>query len=290
MVELQQWTGDARIDALVSGIVTIIELTFPDRVRGYYLVGSYGETNAIALSDVDLEILFRDTLTSEERVRLLLLRDAIRSIAPIHVDLAIKDEAALSTSDTVALKRASLFLYGQDTRDVIPLPTMEVYLQHISGPTHRGLTQRFHTPPIVFPLTYPDPADEFYGYIPERFKGVHGDIKAWVLHVGWLATFLIVYRIGVYVPSKSQMLPLYRQHIHDEWLPFVEAVFQNGRERWGYNLPTSVEDRALLRDLCGQTLAFENHAANAYLAYLRRERDSGDRAFAMERLRDFEVD
>lgn len=287
MVDLHAQTGISQIDRLITGIVEIIEAAFPQRVRGYYLVGSYSDEVSVARSDLDLEILFKDALSPQENQRITALKSGIRTIAPLHIDLGIKDEASLSQSDTVALKLASRFLYGTDTRDTIPLPATDVYLHNISGPTHRGLTQRFRSSPVTMPLVYPDPNDEFYGYVPERWRGIHGDIKMWVLHVGWLATFLIVYHAGVHIASKKRMLALYRKHSADEWLPFVESVSQNGRERWGYDLPINPEDRALLRTLCQQTLAFENHVAQEYLTYLKKEHDSGDSAFASERLKDF---
>jgi hypothetical protein len=250
-------------------------------------VGSFSAGKSVARSDIDFELLFKDSLSSDEHQRITALKSGLRQLAPLPIDLGVKDEESLPQSDTVGLKLASRFLYGTDTRDTLPLPPMSVYLHNISGPTHRGLTHRFRVPPVTIPLDFPHPDEEFYGYVPERWKGIHGDIKMWVLHVGWLATFLIAYRAGVYVASKQHMLSLYRQHIDDAWFPFIEVVSQNGRERWGYDLPINPEDRALLRTLCQQTLAFENHVAQEYLTYLKKEHDFGDSAFAAERLNHF---
>jgi predicted nucleotidyltransferase len=42
---------------VVRGLVELFELVFPARIRGYYLLGSFAEGTAVALSDIDLMVL-----------------------------------------------------------------------------------------------------------------------------------------------------------------------------------------------------------------------------------------
>ncbi len=289
MITLKDTTGNADIDEMLTGVITVYEAAFPNRIRGYYLVGSYGDNTPVSTSDIDLEIIVKGSLTPEEDARQQAIKDGLRAIAPIGLDLPLNAEDDLHKIDTVAIVQASKFVYGEDTRTSIPLPSIDLYLRRITTPVQRGLTFRFRTENVTLPLNYPLPDDEFYGYVPERWKGAHGDIKMWVLNIGWLTTFLIAQQAGIFVPSKRHMLPLYRDHINDEWTEFLTEVYENGRTRWAYNLPESTQEQALMRDLCRQTLAFENHVARIYVDYLRDEVKHGDRDLAEERLAKFNI-
>ncbi|MGB1289098.1 MAG: hypothetical protein ACPG7F_21370, partial [Aggregatilineales bacterium] len=268
MIELKQSTGNPDIDHYIEAIISIYETTFPARIRGYYLVGSYGDDTAVSGSDIDMEILFKDAMTSDEIQQCNTLKAACRTLSPIHLDLPTKTEANLAEEDTVALKLNSKFVYGEDTRALMPLPAMDVYLSNISLPAHRGLTFRLRGDTVSLPLDYPVPEDEFYGYIPDIYRTGTTPIKLWVVHVGWLATFLLVYQAKVYVPSKRHMLQLYREHINDAWTDFIAEVYERGRNEWHYKIPQDDDDLAHFKDLCRQTLAFEIHAASVYLKYL----------------------
>lgn len=271
MIQLTSTTSDPQIDDILLAIITIYETVFPQRIRGYYLIGSYGDDSAIVGSDVDLMIVFKGTVSPTEYAQQDSIKASCRTLCPLHLDLPIIAEADFEKSDTVALKQGSKFIYGTDTRDSIPSPTHDVYLQSISTPTQRGLTFRFRQERITLPLDYPVPDDPYLGYIPHPYVISSTPIKLWVLNVGWLATFLVVYHAEVYIPSKRHMLKAYETHIGDEWRDFIAAVYENGRNRWAYQIPEEPKDYDLFLDLCRRTLAFENHVAPIYLDYLKND-------------------
>ncbi|GAB5491525.1 MAG: hypothetical protein Phog2KO_17400 [Phototrophicaceae bacterium] len=287
MPRLIQSTNNTVIDTYIEAIINIYESAFPNRIRGYYLVGSYGDNTAIANSDIDMEIVFKGALSEDEQARCDSIKESCRTLTPIHLDLPVKSEATFEQSETVALKLASQFVYGDDTRDTIPLPKMDVYLRKISIPTQRGLTFRFRSEQVSLPYDYPVANDAYYGYIPDIYKNGATPIKLWVLNVGWLATFLVVYQAKVYVPSKRHMLKLYPEHINDDWTDFITEVYENGRNKWHYQLPQTETDLNYFKSLCEQTLAFENYVAEIYLEYLKTELQDGDKSLAKERLSAF---
>ncbi len=287
MPQLEQSTHDKTSDVYIEAIINIYESAFPNRVRGYYLVGSYGDDTYISNSDVDMEIVFKETLSDGEKMRCENIKKSCRALTPIQLDLPVKDEANLHQFDNVALKLASKFVYGEDIRQSIPLPDMETYLKNISIPTQRGLTVRFRSEVVKLPLEYPVENDGYYGYIPYTYRNVSTPIKLWVFNVGWLATFLLVYKARVYVPSKRHMLRLYREHINDEWTDFITEVYENGRNKWHYQIPKGKDDTVLFERLCQQTLAFENYVANVYISYLQQELQSGNSTLANLRLNAF---
>ena len=271
MAHLLQSSGNPAIDDYLEAIIAIYETAFPGRIRACYLVGSYADGTALPESDVDVEILFKGQMTAEERNRCDVLKTACRALCPIDLDFPVRAEKTLQTQNTIGLKLASKLLYGEDTRDSMPLPAMDDYLAWVSASVQHGLTARFRSEQVTLPLNYPIPDAEFYGYIPKNHKDGATPLKLWAVNIGRLASFLVVYHARVYVPSKRQVLPLYREHINDKWLKFITDVYEKGRNTWHYQIPQQ-DERTHLKALLQQTLDFETVVARIYLNYLREER------------------
>jgi hypothetical protein len=136
------------------------------------------------------------------------------------------------------------------------------------------------TAPVRSPLTYPDPAGEFFGYDRRPVRLADGSLESstrdLIRATGWEATALIAWRAGGYVARKSDCHRLYQQHIGDKWAPLLATIYQNCRQQWNYRIPTSPADRALLRQLCGRALEFENAFLAAYKSYLLGELQGAD--------------
>jgi hypothetical protein len=147
---------------------------------------------------------------------------------------------------------------------------------------------------LTYPLMYPDPDDEFYGYTRKRFPvwyppDVTAGLKELVTTIGRLATAIIALRAGRYVPQRADSVTIYRETIGDEWSGYLAEIYEAGKGRWGYLVPTDPAERAHLRDLCRQTLAFENHFLAVYRNFLLAESHDADptrRAAATQRLHD----
>jgi hypothetical protein len=84
--------------------------------------------------------------------------------------------------------------------------------------------------------------------------------------VGKPALAMVTAEARIYVKNKTDCLVQYQQHIHDEWASLLEEVYANCRERWHYRIPEDAGEQYLLKELCQQTLAFENH----FLRYYRQ--------------------
>ena len=59
-VALLDSTGNDKADAILQNIVGIYERAFPNRIRSYYVVGSYADGTAVSTSDIDACIVFKD--------------------------------------------------------------------------------------------------------------------------------------------------------------------------------------------------------------------------------------
>src|SRR5262245_6000353 len=85
--------GDARVDQTLRDVVAMIEERLPERVRGYYLVGSYAVGEARPSSDIDLIVLVKGELAEGERERFASVRNACRRFSPIPLDITVQSEA-----------------------------------------------------------------------------------------------------------------------------------------------------------------------------------------------------
>jgi predicted nucleotidyltransferase len=278
-VELRFSTENDLADEILGGVIGIWENIFPGRVSGYYLFGSYSTGTADASSDLDLAILFKDRFQDDaETDQAQRLCERLEALNPaITVDMFYVSEDSVQQPDRVSvalrLKRSSVLLYGEDTRHRIAAEPDERYVRdsmHI--PYYSSRFGRPNQDVLTFPLDYPDPHGEFFGYDGWRLDNRHRrGMKMLVVIVSRIATALVALRTGQYVGSKQESAQLYRTCINDEWADLVEQVYACCKTRWGYRIPRTLGDQAQLRALCQRALAFENHFFSLYQTYLVQE-------------------
>lgn len=283
-IKLAKATENVLIDSYLRELIGVFEAAFPDRVRSYYLIGSFATGGAIRTSDVDLRVIFKDRFAEGEAARVEQLRDDCHLLGMLPLDLPLRCEEDLLTGegDLFAIKTASLFLYGTDIRKRLPLPSVADYTRRVTGAAYRNIVLRLRKrKAATYPLEYPDPQNEFYGY------AVAGTTQLFVVTIGWAATCAVAMTGQRYVAKKSDWLAHYQEHVGDEWVPFLTAVYDVCRSRWEYEIPKDDEQREALRGLCRAALGFENYYLTLYRAYLLRELghdDQRSQRFALERL------
>jgi len=276
MIELRNTTGNALTDDVMRGTIGLCELCFPNRVRGYYIVGSYGDRTAVSSSDLDLDVVFKGSMVDGERQRLAWLEDHLRLVSPIDIDFGLVGEQYLFEHGDAIVKIAGRCVYGEDILEQIPLLPLDQYVRQCMHRPYRFFASMRNNPDVLpFPMQFPDPDDEWGGYARRMVRLAdgteHPTTKNMVVSAGWAATAIIALRAGQYVANKSDCLRLYRAHINDEWMPLLDALYTVCRGRWSYFLPTDPVDRSYLRTLCEQTLAFENHFLAIYRDFLLGE-------------------
>ncbi|HEY7091673.1 MAG TPA: hypothetical protein VH393_00745 [Ktedonobacterales bacterium] len=286
-------TENALVDALLHEIVTHFEAAFPGRVRGYYVIGSYSDASSVSTSDLDLDIVFKRRFESDdERERARDLCATLQAQTEIELDLDIGDEESLRDGLSPNLKLAGLCVYGEDIREQYPILPIGAWTRDRMHTSYYRLGSLFgRTAPVRAPLTYPDPAGEYYGYDRRSIRIADGSLapstRDLIRATGWAATALIALRAGRYVARKSECHRMYQEFIGDDWAPLLEAIHEDCWQRWNYRIPTEPTDRALLRHLCARTLDFENAFLATYKIYLLGELRSADaegRRFAHETL------
>jgi hypothetical protein len=113
-------SGDARADAFLRRFVGAVEAAVAGRVRGYYLVGSYADGTAVAVSDLDLVVLVRGHLDDAVGAAVRRLGDQLAPLCPARLDLTVSGEAD-ATRDKPFVKYGGRLVAGEDVRDRLVL-------------------------------------------------------------------------------------------------------------------------------------------------------------------------
>lgn len=251
-------TGQLQIDDTIRGIIGIFEAAFPTRIRSYYLVGSYADSSATPLSDIDIRIIFKDDFTAGEEEKMRQVRHYCRLISPIPIDCPPLSEARLLHDvnwlhEPLGIKSDGQLLYGEEIRDSFGEPEFSAYVRNVTAVPVQRFARIRQQDGLSFPLTYPDPTGEFFGYDDETGPawGKVPGTKGLVHMIGFAATCLIAFQSERIVTRKSDWLRLYKETIGDEWAPFLEDLYRKCKETWLYRIPENKDERHQLREICG---------------------------------------
>ncbi len=279
-VSLLNSVRNRRVDDIIRGVIGIFESVFPNRIRGYYLKGSYTDGTAVPASDIDVDILFVDSFRSrEEHEKAQQTSEYCSLISPIELELNLYGEGQALRIGLPELKFASILLHGEDIRDKLVLIPLEWWQRSLMHVPYRFFSRIREKPEfLVFPLNYPDPEGEFYGYdIREACAadgGMHPGTKEIINCVGKSALAIIALKANIYVNDKNDCLKQYRTRINDEWTDLIQDVYAKCRRTWEYCVPENTDDRKQLRNIAERTLAFENYFLNLYKKFLLAELES----------------
>jgi predicted nucleotidyltransferase len=293
-IQLHEPTAILTVDQTLAEMIAIIEQHLPQRVLGYYLVGSYAVGEAVPASDIDLIVVFKEELTAEDQQYFLAVRDRCKQASSYTLDLSAESEAKLRRVGAVWFQTASRCLYGADIRPQIPRKPIEAHLRDLMHGIYFLLARvRSNLPRLTVPLDYPDPTDQLYGYDQRQIRdGDHTrtvGTKDLVTNTLAIANVLTLRRSGRYVGSgkKADIPEQYQQWVADQWAWLVAEVYHTCRYRWDYVVPVGRAEQAHLRRLCHDVLGFENHFLSVYRSYLLEELQHTDAAtvrFAVQRL------
>ena len=287
-------TGDERADDTIRMLVADYERIFPGRICGYYVLGSYADGTAVPLSDLDMAIVFHGELTPEESTIAQRVAEDSNCRSPIRLNINIAARNELSVNTSTLLKLGSLLVYGDDIRAELRLPPLDAYRRWVTGGPYRFSGQVLRGVDLLpYPLDYPDPDGEFYGYDRKRIAewypaDVERGTKELVTAMARIATAILAVRAGAYVARKEEAIRLYAEIVGGGWTGYLQALYEKCKLQWHYRIPEGRLDREELRLLCRQTLDFENHyfaLHRDYLLGLLGSSEPGDREFAAEQLR-----
>ena len=280
MYTLAYSANDPKINQILQGVIGVFEKVFLGRICGYYLQGSYGSSNAIPNSDLDLYVIFKENFHDPvEAMKAMSLGKSCAQISSVLLEIKLAAEAQLSLPENAGIamnfKHSTQFLYGEDIRNQVPTTSSEEWMRWAMHAPITSLLVTRNAEFLVVPLDYPDSQAEFYGYerqtIPCKDSIERPSSKWLISTVSWIATALVAMQTEQYVGSKGQAVELYKTYINDEWTNLVEQVYELWRNRRHYLIPENVDERQTLRSMCRETLSFSNYFLSRYRSFLLRE-------------------
>jgi len=282
-------TGISRIDQIICGSIGILETLFPNRIRAYYLVGSYADGGYTSNSDIDVVPLFKGVMKNNEEVIYRQVVEYMNKLSLVHLGFGLRNENESFREGGVGIKIGSVLLYGEDVRDQIPLTPLEQYCQSLINTSIELIRyQRGNPEQLFFPLDYPA-RDEFYGYLKEEDS--QGTIRegtaAIFTHLMFLASSIVTLKTGKYNASKSFSWKFYRDYAGDEWDSFLQEWYILGRRQWGNEVPSTSEELNQLKHLCQKALAFENEfwaIAKDFILNRLDSKDEKQRRWAQQKI------
>jgi hypothetical protein len=281
-IVLQYSTGDTHVDRLIQNVIAQFERAFPARIAGYYVEGSYADQTAVATSDLDLTLVFRERFaTTGERERAQRLVATCKGLSTLELDVTLVEEVQLRQQVDPLFKLGARLLYGQDTRDTMPLVPITQWAKQRMHAAYWLMINVLQRPqPVQAPIAFPQPMAPFYGYAARMMKLADGSevptTRNLVRVTGWIATARIAYEARQYIIRKRACAPAYRRLIGDEWADLLAQIDQRCRIAWQYRIPNTVAEQQELCMILNRTLAFENHFLTRYRRFLLFELGSGD--------------
>lgn len=140
-VPLLQSTEHQKVDEILQGIIGIFEKTFPTRIRAYYLIGSHATGDAVCTSDLDVVIVFKGKLLSDEETLVHHVGNSCQHLSSIELDLMFYSEEQILRRRMYgrgfALTRRLVF--GEEFDEAIPLPPLEKYLWFMMNSAYEAL-------------------------------------------------------------------------------------------------------------------------------------------------------
>jgi len=279
LVSLLFSTGVPRIDEIICGSIGILETLFPNRIRAYYLVGSYADGGYTSTSDIDVVPLFKGMMQEGEEIVYRQAVEFMDRLSPVHLGFGLRNENESFREGGVGIKIGSVLLYGEDVRDQIPLTPLEQYRQSLISTSMELIRyQRGEAEQLLFPLDYPNAQDEFYGYLQESdIQGTMGASTASIFtHLMFLASSIATLKTGQYNASKSFSWKFYQDQVGDAWGTFLEEWYFQGKKQWEYGVPVSSAERDHLKQMCQKVLAFENEFWGIAKDFILKRLDSKD--------------
>jgi NTP pyrophosphatase (non-canonical NTP hydrolase)/predicted nucleotidyltransferase len=288
--------GKPSVDLPVLETIQRFELAFPNRIRSYYVLGSYADGHAVAGSDIDMYVLFKETLLLPEEYNSSqnLARSCMEMSNVLRLEVNLVSEQDLEHYHSimrVALKRNSILLYGEDTRAAMTLPSREAYIRDATDGVLEFLQRLRGNEILTYPLDYPDSNGLFYGY--DRMQrltnsdSLHRGTRELVECALRIATALLALKTDCFVATKRESAEVYHEAINDNWSNFLIDMFELSKIQWIYAIPEGEDEQAALQSLCQHMLAFENYYLLVYRVYLLTLLHSDDEqaiGFAVQRL------
>jgi predicted nucleotidyltransferase len=245
------------LPVVVRRVVTSARARLGGAYRATYVWGSHARGDAIETSDVDVGVFVRGAMGREARERLE--QEIEAEMGEPNLDFAVVAESDLDGRDAVSLRCGALRVDGDDLRESVPLPGREEWTD-LAEEAALWFVARSRPAPLSLPLVPFREGDEFLGYVCRTIRIGDRDLpltKEALSVAGRVATARVARVSGRFVGDRPQAIRAFAEDVGGAWAGFLTELQESLRGRWRYLVPEAPAERARLRELCTQTLAFE---------------------------------
>lgn len=275
---LLEVTGNERIDHALAGVVHLCEMMFPDRISGYYLVGSLGCGYAVTGSDIDLFMVFKNRLLPGEERKLEQLMPPLWLLASFDIDLKCLDEDNVRRLGLLGPGRC---IFGKDVRLTPPSGT-HVHLDLKRFAFYQSVNYFFrlrgNPHQLAPPLSYPDEEHPYKGYSSRPTHALDGrldpGLRELLNNTLKPASVLVDLATGEFNKDKQHIARLFGEYVDAGWVAYLEEVEYLVRRQWAGREPDQKDQKKQLQHLCQQALDFENSVLGHYRAFILAELQS----------------
>lgn len=294
VLQLHYTTGMTDADHILQGLILLFETVFPARISGYYVEGSHADATAMATSDLDLTIVFREQFTSQDEFTTAnQVLAACEQLSRIELDVVLTDELSLRRQADPMFKLGARLLYGSEIRDTVTLMPITIWAHQRMHAAYWLMINALSRPkPVLAPLNFPQPNAKWYGYANRTMHLPDGreviTTRNLIRVTGWIATARIAFERQQFVVRKRDCLATYQATINDEWTELLEQIDRRCRRDWQYLIPATEMEQVELQKLLVRTLAFENDFLARYRLLLLAELTGTDPVMQQDALRRLE--
>lgn len=256
MLELAFLAHNDAVDRVLAAVVRELTAVFPHRILAIYLTGSAVDGTLVAGSDLDLLPIFAGEFVEDEADRCRAWGRSWQGAWPQGawpLDVEPACLAQLTQTGATGLKQSAVLLAGRDIRGQVPWEPLENFRRDvILGFMAYAAELRGAPATLHWPLTHPNPDDEFFGYAP-------ADTRLLLKTVLLGATVRVLLATGIRCRSKLDAVRQYGAVFGGETAVWLATLHERCKMQWHYHIPA---DRAALRALLQPVLAFENEVAD----------------------------
>jgi hypothetical protein len=252
-----------------------------------YLTGSYAQGYAVSpdVSDIDFTLISCQNLPRETKEKLDILIEETKAELGVDLDISVIEQSSDAPSNEdhvkfsylgIAFREAAMsaklsgkLIWGEDILASLPLPSPEEYLKATAEIPFEFSNRIRGYNGLDYPLTYPNEADEFLGYL--RFDEDTGDLstKPLISLLTWLGTATAAQLSPEkMIGNKDQCVKTLSQ-LAPQKGGELSYIFDKCRREWGYKVPQTQQDKQKLREICMKALEWENEYRNQFFPHMK---------------------
>jgi hypothetical protein len=202
----------------LDSIIKIINTSIPNKIRAFYMTGSYAGNYMVNTSDFDGIIILKKSSSKNDIQKVEKILELLSNISNKALDISVLNESNLiipktphDSINSLIIQKNSELIYGKDIKSNIPQIDFKPYFIARTNEPIYFIKRVRKTKFLKYPVNYPNSKDFYLGYCNRKLMSKEELVlssKELVVNMGWIATALIALKSGEMVIKKDDCLSL----------------------------------------------------------------------------------